>query len=80
MENHGWPGRDHRITGVVDLDIELGRCPSCGSFNTSVRLGKAGWYIFGCKDCENHNECDEACLEMAVEIWNRRSKQRWGRL
>lgn len=70
MENHSRPGRDSRIN--------LERCPSCGSVNTSVRPGKDGWYTFGCEDCWNHNECDEACLEMAIETWNRRSKRRWG--
>lgn len=71
------------VNMVEDLDEFNNRiikyCPSCDSTDVSVRVAKYKWYFVGCRECWNKLECDEANLERALEIWNRRADRRLNR-
>ena len=64
---------DEKLKSLSDTIIK--HCPSCGSPNVSVRRAKDGWFYVGCEECWQKNQSDEAMLEYAIEVWNRRVQQ-----
>ena len=65
------------MTAINPADYHLGRCPSCGSENTSVRWAKKGWFFVGCTECDNKRLCDEKYLDETVEMWEKYAEKIW---